>query len=554
MYRNTTMFRAADYLRLSKEDGDFSLSPGKVESNSISSQRDLIRSYVAKCPDIELVAEYVDDGFTGTTFDRPNFKKMMEAVERGEINCIIVKDLSRFGREYIDAGQYIEKLFPQKGVRFIAVNDHYDSLTSTSASDSLMIPFKNLINDSYSRDISIKIRTNLEAKRRRGEFIANYTAYGYRKDPQDKNRLIVDDEAARIVRSIFTWCMEGFSSAGIARKLNEQGILSPSAYKRSHGIHFQTAFQTGRQTQWSSIAIKRILTNEIYCGTLIQGRTTTVNYKIKTVIAKDEKDWARIENAHEALIDKDQFDIVQRLLTEDSRSLRDSNQAHPLSGRVFCGVCGSVAKRVMVSARGRKYTYYFCPACKKEKRKSGRLAEKKLTETVLILLRAQIDAVLDADRVLTEIDALAWEKREVKRLDAAISSQEALVARNNELKVSVYEDYREGMIDRNELAQIKDELSARIEAAERVISELRRQRENVQSGLENQKGWLAQFRAHRNLKELTRVVVVTLIDRIELLPNKEIRVQLRQTDQLRQAMEFAAACGTVRDGASGEAV
>ena len=160
-----TMYQAAGYLRLSKEDGVLSFSSKKQESDSISSQRDLVESYVARCPDIQLVAEYVDDGYTGTNFDRPAFKKMIEAMEQGEINCIIVKDLSRFGREYIDAGQYIEKIFPQKGIRFIAINDHYDSLEASNRGDGLIVPFKNLINDSYSRDISIKVRSNLEAKR-----------------------------------------------------------------------------------------------------------------------------------------------------------------------------------------------------------------------------------------------------------------------------------------------------------------------------------------------------------------------------------------------------
>ena len=168
---NAGIFRAADYLRLSKEDGDSSFFPGKRESDSISSQRELIKGFVSQRPDIELVAEFVDDGFTGTNFDRPGFRKMMEAIERGEINCIIVKDLSRFGREYIDAGNYIEKMFPRKGVRFIAVNERYDSLSAAGPNDSMIIAFINLLNDSYSRDISIKIRTSLETKRQRGEFI-----------------------------------------------------------------------------------------------------------------------------------------------------------------------------------------------------------------------------------------------------------------------------------------------------------------------------------------------------------------------------------------------
>lgn len=234
-------FKAAIYLRLSKDDGDFSFFSKKQESDSISSQRDLISAFVRKHPDIRVVAEYVDDGYTGTNFDRPQFQKMIEAVKRGEIDCIIVKDLSRFGREYIDAGTYIEKLFPQMGVRFIAINDHFDSLLNADGGESLMVAFKNLINDSYSRDISIKARTNLEAKRQRGEFTGNYTPFGYRRDPENKNHLLVDDPAAAVIRDIFRWKVEGLNPGCIAQRLNDHGVLSPMAYKRSQGIRYKSA-------------------------------------------------------------------------------------------------------------------------------------------------------------------------------------------------------------------------------------------------------------------------------------------------------------------------
>lgn len=237
------IYRVAIYLRLSKDDGDFSFSDGgKTESNSIQNQRELLHAYLAKHPEMELYGEYKDDGRTGTNFDRPDFQRMMEDVRKGAINCIIVKDLSRFGRDYIECGKYIEKIFPQLGVRFISVNDGYDTAASSST-DSLVIPFKNLINDSYSRDISIKVRTNLEVKRRQGEFISNFAVYGYCKDPADKNHLIVDEYAADVVQNIFKWKIEGLSPNSIAVRLNKLGILSPMEYKRSHGSRYSTKFK-----------------------------------------------------------------------------------------------------------------------------------------------------------------------------------------------------------------------------------------------------------------------------------------------------------------------
>lgn len=532
------MYRAADYLRLSKEDGDFSLSAKKQESDSISSQRALIEGYVAKCPDIELVAEYVDDGYTGTNFDRPDFKQMMEAVERGEINCIIVKDLSRFGREYIDAGQYIEKIFPQKGVRFIAINDHYDSLGTAGTGDGLIVPFKNLINDSYSRDISIKVRSNLETKRRRGEFIANFTVYGYQKDPADKNHLLIDEEAAPVIRDIFRWKIEGINAVKIAEKLNAQGVLCPAAYKKAKGSRYTTSFQTRQQALWSPVSVGRILTNEVYCGVLVQGCRTTANYKVKKVIHKDEKDWIRVEGTHEAIIDRAQFDLVQRLLNEDCRCAPGGDTVHPLSGRVFCGDCGALAKRKVVTA-SKTYVYYNCPngirggSCARRT-----ISEPELEAAVLATLQMQIKTILDMDQTLQQIDALAWEKRELRRLEANIEAQEERIQKANTLKMSAYEDFRDGYLDRDELTQIKREFSERISQAKDCIKNLQRRKAEITEGIDNKQGWLAQFRQFRNIPVLTRTVVVNLVDRILLEPGKQIRVELRYRDQIGNILGF----------------
>lgn len=533
------VFRAAKYLRLSKEDGDSSFSAKKHESDSISSQRDLIERYVEGCPDIELVAEFVDDGYTGTNFERPDFQKMIAAVERGEINCIIVKDLSRFGREYIDAGQFIEKYFPQKQIRFIAINDHYDSLTSNSVSDGMIVPFKNLINDSYSRDISIKVRSNLEAKRQRGEFIANFAVYGYQRDPDNKNHLLVDEEAAVVVRNIFQWKMEGLSPVKIAAKLNSLGVLGPAAYKKSKGSKYSTGFQSKLQAEWCPAAVARILTNETYCGVLIQGRRTTANYKVKKVVHKAEHEWARIEGTHEAIINHTQFNIVQRLMEEDCRSLHGKDTVHPLSGRVFCGDCGTLAKRKVVCNGDKKYAYYCCPNSGKGRPCSPKnISEGTLETTVLTILQSEIEAVLNMGEILAQRDASAWEMREMRRLDASITVQEDAIKSNNNLKVSAYEDYRDGLISRDELAGIKEYLSQRTTQAEECIRNLRVRKAELQGGISDQNGWLAQFRQYQNISELSRVVVVNLIDRILLFPGKKVQIVLHHEDQIRQIAEY----------------
>ena len=283
------IYHAAIYVRLSKEDGDI-VSANKRESNSISNQKDLIKNFLKDKKDIVVVSERVDDGYSGSNFERPAFQMMLEDIRRGVVDCVVVKDLSRFGREYIDAGKYIERIFPALGVRFIAINDNYDSLEGKSQADEIVIPFKNLINDAYCRDISIKIRSHLEVKRKNGEYIGAFTPYGYKKDDADKNKLVVDTYAADIVKEIFRLKLSGMSQTAIANYLNDQGVLSPMEYKHSLGINIQDNFKRHEQAEWSAMSVKRVLENEVYIGTLIQGRHTTPNHKVKKLMDKPEKD------------------------------------------------------------------------------------------------------------------------------------------------------------------------------------------------------------------------------------------------------------------------
>lgn len=262
-------YKAAVYVRLSKEDME-NVRVGKVESDSISNQKQLILDFVKEKTDITVVSIREDDGYTGTDYERPAFRQMMDDIRTGKIDCVIVKDLSRFGREYINAGKYIDRLFPYYGVRLIAINDNVDTVTRNSY-DDFNITVKNLMNDNYCRDISIKIRSQLQVKRKKGEFIGAHTPYGYQKSGRDKNQLVVDPYPAKVVQDIFRWKLDGMNQEGICRKLEREGILSPMEYKRSQGIPFKTSFKTKQRAEWSPLAVRRILTNPVYVGTLVQG-------------------------------------------------------------------------------------------------------------------------------------------------------------------------------------------------------------------------------------------------------------------------------------------
>ncbi len=534
------LFRVAIYLRLSKDDGDFSLSGnGKTESNSIHNQRELIMNYLANHPEMELVGEYKDDGYTGTNFDRPDFQRMMADIRKGLINCVIVKDLSRFGRDYIDCGKYIEKLFPQLRVRFIAINDHYDT-AEDHHSDSILIPFKNLINDSYSRDISVKVRSNLAVKRQQGEFIGNYTVYGYMKDPENKNHLIIDEYAAAVVRDIFRWKIEGFSPVSIAERLNKAGILSPMEYKKAQGSRFETTFKKTSVAEWSDVAIRRILKNEVYTGVMVQGKRTTPNYKTKTTVVKDQSEWVRIENTHEAIVSRADFELVQRLLKEDTRSGSMETAVHPLCGRVFCADCGAPIIRKTVATKKKTYVYFVCSAYKN---KTGectqhQISEDRLFQAVLAALRMQINAILDMEKALKTYKSVTWEKSELSKIERSIAIQEQVIEKNNTLRLGVYEDFQSGILTRDEYVGLRDEFTARIDSARDAIQTLLLDKREIEGGLDNQKGWLEQFHQYTNLETLDRRLVVSLIDKVYLFEGKAVDVVLRHKNQIDRIHAF----------------
>lgn len=352
MNNSKRIYRAAIYVRLSKEDGDLD-DVRKAESNSISNQKSLILNYLKDKEDIEIVSIREDDGYSGATFDRPAFKLMMQDVKDGIIDCIFVKDLSRFAREYIDAGRYIERMFPAMGIRFIAINDAYDSADTQAQGNEIIIPFKNLINDAYCRDISIKIRSHLETKRQNGEFVGNYCVYGYKKSEIDHNVIVPDEYAGHVVQDIFCWIKNGMSLDAISDKLNVLGILSPMAYKLSNGENYKTAFQKKDELLWTPVAVRRIATNIIYTGTLVQGKITTPNHKVKTKILKPQEKWAVCHNNHEAIVSLRTFQIVQRLLSVDMRMAPGKDSIYLLSGIAVCADCGALMTRKVSTVNGK---------------------------------------------------------------------------------------------------------------------------------------------------------------------------------------------------------
>ena len=536
--KTNRIYHAAIYVRLSKEDGD------KEESDSILNQKELIRAYLEDKPDIEICGEWADDGYSGADFERPNFQRMIREIEAGRIDCVVDKDLSRFGRNFVEAGRYIDQIFPALGVRFIAVNDGFDSVNGRTSSDRILIPFKNLINDAYCRDISVKVRSQLETKRKKGDFIGSFAVYGYVKDPADRHRLVVDEYAAGVVKEIIRWKLEGASQQRIADRLNDRGELSPMEYKRFCGMRYQSGFQVNAKARWTAVAVGRILRNELYFGTMVQGKRTTPNHKVKKTLLKLREEWVRVEDSHEPIIDREDFLAVERLMLQDTRVAPKEEKVYLLSGLVFCADCGFCMVRNSVCRNGKTYVYYMCGNNRTNgKCSSHRVSGGQLEQSVFLALRQHIDQTADMDRILAYIETLPYHQAEVEKADRQLVKKQEEAEKYSRLKTSLYESLMDGLVDKGEYLELKSLYDGKLQEAQAAIARLR---EEMESLIRNRIGgtcWIEQFQKHRNLTELTRHVAVTLIDRIEVCEDCRIQIKFKYQDSYERALSLIESMG-----------
>lgn len=540
-------YDTALYLRLSKEDGDVA-SGSKNESNSIANQKSLIMDYLQSRPEFRVVSIREDDGFSGTDFNRPAFQAMMEDVKKGVINCIIVKDLSRFGRNYIEVGRYLEKLFPMLGIRFIAVNDNYDSLEADTAHD-IVVPFKNLINDSYCRDLSVKIRSHLAIKRKNGEFIGAFACYGYLKDENNRNQLVVDTYAGQVVKDIFRMKINGMSQYRIADALNEQGILSPMEYKKYLGSHFESSFKVNPKAVWTAKAVTRILTNEVYTGVLVQGKQTTPNHKVKVRQEVDETDWIRVENAHESLIDRVLFDIVQNLMGRDTRTSPNETQVFPLSGLVYCGDCGHpMVRKISRYTKKEKadtaqtYGYFLCSEkCGKGGCSWHRISENDLMGAVLGAVNLHIQKVLDVQEALKQIENAPSRQLMIQKYQERLSRKEEERKKAERLKIGIYEDLKDGLLDKEEYQKLKAEFDSRIAEAKAAVKELTRQISELEESHSASAPWMNYFQQFGRLEQLTRWAAAIIINKILVYEDNRIKITFNFEADLNRIQEILSA-------------
>lgn len=531
-------YNVAIYLRLSRDDED--IDGNKVESNSISSQRDMIRSFIRKQDNMEIYDIYVDDGWSGANFDRPEFKRMMRDIEAGNVDCIIVKDLSRLGRDYIEAGRLIQKTLPAFSVRFIALTDHFDSLTADYNETSLVVPVKNFVNDSYSRDISGKVRSHQKVKRENGDFIGAFAVYGYKKSEDNRNLLVPDDYAADIVRKIFAWKIDGYSNFAIAELLDSLGILSPMEYKKMQGSKFQTGFVTGVKTKWSAVAVKRILTNENYTGTLVQGKEEKVNYKVKKSVIKPEEEWTKVQEAHEAIITVEDFEIVQNLLKIDTRAGAGEKKSHIYAGILFCGDCMEPMIRRVNRYKGKETVSFICST----KNKSGEcsrhtISGSDLNYLVLTGLRQQVALFLNKSKVLNAIEQMEINFEEVATFDKEIERLHREQDKYLTLRAGLYEDLKKQIISEEDFKNFREiyeqryqELQQAIHNQEETIKKLFKSGVTAGINLERMKNVM-------QITELDRVTLVSFVKRILVYEDKRVYLEFRYKELFSKVIMLA---------------
>ena len=527
-----------------KADGYYRLSytaDKSEESDSIANQKKLIEDFVAAHPDIVLVSERVDDGYSGVLFDRPAFQEMMADIMAGKINCVIVKDLSRLGREYIETGRYLRQVFPAYGVRFISINDGIDTANEQNG-DDLHISLKNLLNDTYCRDISVKTRSALLTKRQNGDYVGACPIYGYRKDPENKNRLVVDEYAAHVVQDIYRRRIDGASAKRIADDLNKLGILSPLAYKVSRGLPHPTGgFADSPDAKWSAHAVIRILQDETYTGVLVQGRQETHNHKLKNIRHKPSEEWVRAENAHEPIIQKRDFELVRQIMGLDTRTAPDGEGVYLFSGLLVCGCCGSRMTRKTNTVKGKKYIYYHCPTGKKNGCDHPvMLKESDLSACVLKSIQAHIQSVVSLEELLDSISEEQVNRELISGYREQIADNEVKLDEARRFKATLYENFVGGLIGKKDYQDLKGRYTARAEQAQRAIDLLREEIEKAVNNNSDRLRWTQHFKAFSTMTELDRRAVIAMVQFIRVVDKENLEITFRYKSEYEQTLEKLA--------------
>ena len=526
------VYRVGGYARLSVEDS------GRQGADTIETQAKLIRSYIERQPDMRLHDMYCDNGQTGTNFERPEFERLMEDVRAGKIDCIVVKDLSRFGRNYLETGNYLERIFPFLGIRFVAVNDHFDTLTAERGADGYIVPLKNMINAAYSKDISRKVGAALATKMRKGEFIGDWGPYGYQRRADDPHRLEPEEETAQVVRNIFQWRLSGMSYMQIARRLDEMEIPSPGRYRYLRG---ELKSEWYDKVRWNSNTVKTILRNEVYIGHMVQGRKRSDLSKGQEQHCLPKSEWIVVRNTHMPLIDEETYRAVQKNMEESRNAYHErlgryddlGTTPNILRGLLFCADCKRPMTRIKsITCNGTKRTYhYICPSHYRDPASCPRknIHETQVYEILWDILRREIALAGDMEKLMHQYSHSVRASKEQAALEKETAAAQKTLDRAERLYESLYQNYVDHLMTEREYREMKQRYREDMEQARARLEDVKKRRQvDSQQAVGNP--WLTAFGQFQGESELTDEMAHALIERVEIDADKHFSIVLRYRD------------------------
>lgn len=536
------IWKTALYVRLSVEDN------GK-ESDSVENQTALLEEYVANHPHLKKTALFVDNGYTGTDFLRPEFTRMMEAVQDGLVDCVVVKDLSRLGRNYIETSQFIEKICPFYGLRFIAVNDTYDTATVTSEGQ-LSASLSNIVNDYYAKDISRKVTSALRAKMERGDYIGNYAPHGYRKDPENKNHLLIDPETAPVIQQIFEWRAEGISYMGICKLLNDAGIPSPGQYKLNQGIETNNN-KKKRTVLWNKHKITEILNDIVYIGHLAQKKGSQCLYGGIPYHITSEEEWIVVKNTHEPLISEELFEKVQQInnaVLERQKANTGKYDHLPKEKNIYgkkftCADCGAIMKltRSFSTKKDKVYFTFKCPTYAEHGSRGCsdiKMRKADLDEAVFTFIKSQMDVFIDMENTLRRLLAMKKAKLKQNNTQQEIKALRQKLANKQSLLSGLYVDLKEGMLSQDEYGHHREIITADIKALETNLAELENAKNETEEQITGEMKWKFMIQRFYDATEMTAEMADAFIESMKLHEDGSLEIKLSYMD------EFAALMNT----------
>lgn len=537
--QTSSYFSTAIYIRLSIEN-----SGKDDDGDSITNQISFCKAYLAEHTDLKLYDIYEDNGKKGTNFDRPEFKRMMDDIRGGKVKCVLVKDLSRFGRDYIEAGEYLEKIFPFMGVRFISITDGYDSLTCDDAEGALMIPLKNMINDVYAKDISRKIITSFRARQEKGEFLPAFAPYGYVKSKEVAYRYEIDQETAPYVRMIFEWKAEGVSHNEICKRLNDMGAVTPARRKVDIGIWRAEKY---KHTVWHGRTIIDIMKNPTYTGCIVYGRIPKSLYEGIKMHRAPEEEWRYVPDAHEPIVSQELFDKVQKMFADRAEKFKakmDENAplrelvTNHFKGKIYCGDCGKRMRFVNPTDKrypvDQDHAVYVCGGyldsgysrCSRHS-----IRYPVVADAVLAAIIIQLELALKQEQLIRQMRGSVREKNLIDKYVGQINYLSQELKKTNSKREALFENFAEGILDEAEYQFAKKKYDEEAKEIEKKLTVEKAKKVQLDDILSLSNEWLMTIHKAENVIEIDAGLVKHLVSSVKIFEDNRVEVELNFGDQ-----------------------